>query len=70
MYKVKKRSIYTATVFVFYIIVAGFTAEAQSLKSILSRTASWYSSSEAVQIAENVLLFQRNTGGWAKGKDY
>lgn len=70
MYKVKKRSIHAVVFFMFYIIVAGYTAEAQSLKSLLSKSSSWYRSSEAVQIAENVLLFQRNTGGWAKGKDY
>lgn len=28
--------------------------------------ADWYATSEAVRIAENLLLFQRNTGGWQK----
>ena len=31
--------------------------------------ADWYSANEALRIAENVLLFQRNTGGWYKGID-
>ena len=26
----------------------------------------WYGSNESVKIAENVLLYQRNTGGWPK----
>ena len=36
---------------------------------ILGRSAQWYDSDEAVQIADNVLLYQRNTGGWPKGID-
>jgi PelA/Pel-15E family pectate lyase len=35
----------------------------------LGQPVSWYGSAEAVRIAENVLLYQRNTGGWPKNID-
>ncbi|WP_291529332.1 pectate lyase [Bacteroides sp. UBA939] len=31
-----------------------------------SRPAAWYSSNEAKEVAENVLLYQKNAGGWPK----
>ena len=35
----------------------------------LSQEASWYQTSEALQIADNMLLYQRSTGGWPKNID-
>jgi PelA/Pel-15E family pectate lyase len=35
----------------------------------LSQPVPWYGSAEAIRIAENVLLYQRNTGGWSKNID-
>jgi PelA/Pel-15E family pectate lyase len=35
----------------------------------LSRPAEFYAGDEAVRIAENVLLYQRNTGGWPKNRE-
>jgi len=35
----------------------------------LRQRAEFYESSEAIRIADNVLLYQRNTGGWKKGID-
>lgn len=35
----------------------------------LSQEASWYSSEEALRIADNFLLFQRTSGGWPKNID-
>ncbi len=35
----------------------------------LNQPASWYSSAEALRIADNVLLYQRKTGGWPKNID-
>ena len=32
----------------------------------LNQSDEWYGSEEAVRIAENVLLYQRNSGGWPK----
>lgn len=32
----------------------------------LGQTEEWYGSEEAVRVAENVLLYQRNSGGWPK----
>lgn len=35
----------------------------------MSQPADWYGSAEALRIAQNVLLYQRNTGGWPKNID-
>ena len=35
----------------------------------LSMKPEFYASDEAIRIADNVLLYQRNTGGWPKGVD-
>jgi PelA/Pel-15E family pectate lyase len=35
----------------------------------LAQTPDWYAGDEAIRIAENVLLYQRNTGGWPKNID-
>ncbi|MGB2809950.1 MAG: hypothetical protein WBC22_19575, partial [Sedimentisphaerales bacterium] len=35
----------------------------------LAQKPEFYTSDEAIRIADNVLLYQRSTGGWAKGID-
>ncbi|MEE1120457.1 MAG: hypothetical protein UHT92_02070, partial [Prevotella sp.] len=35
----------------------------------LNQSDEWYGSEEAVRIAENVLLYQRNSGGWPKNEE-
>jgi len=40
-----------------------------SWKRCLSQRPEFYAGDEAVRIADNVLLYQRDTGGWAKGID-
>ncbi len=35
----------------------------------ITMPADWYGTSEAIRIADNVLVYQRNTGGWYKGID-
>jgi PelA/Pel-15E family pectate lyase len=35
----------------------------------LTQKSEYYAGDEAIRIADNVLLYQRNTGGWAKGID-
>lgn len=35
----------------------------------LAQPPAWYASEEAVRIADNVLLYQRDVGGWPKGID-
>ena len=35
----------------------------------LSQPAKWYGTAEALRVAENVLLYQRKTGGWPKNID-
>ena len=36
---------------------------------ILKQNAPWYGSAEAIRIADNVLLYQRDVGGWPKNID-
>jgi PelA/Pel-15E family pectate lyase len=38
-------------------------------QAILKQSAAWYSSADALRIADNVLLYQRNSGGWPKNID-
>ena len=38
-------------------------------QDILRQTPEWYGSHEAVRIADNVLAFQRDEGGWPKNID-
>ena len=40
-----------------------------SWTDILKQKSEWYGSAEAVRIADNVLLYQRDTGGWPKNID-
>ncbi len=40
-----------------------------SWKRCLSQRSEFYASDEAIRIADNVLLYQRDTGGWPKGID-
>src|SRR5437867_1133925 len=35
-------------------------------KDVLRQKPVWYSSDDAVRIADNVLIYQRDTGGWPK----
>ena len=44
-------------------------AEVISWSRCLSQRPRFYASSQAIRIADNVLLYQRNTGGWKKGID-
>src|SRR5437016_1084487 len=56
---------------------SGFAAATQSRtepsaidwKNALRQKPEWYESAEAVRIADNLLLYQRDTGGWAKNID-
>jgi len=44
-------------------------AEVISWSRCLSRRPEFYATDEAVRIADNVLLYQRDTGGWSKNVD-
>jgi PelA/Pel-15E family pectate lyase len=44
-------------------------APALAWKDCLRQKPAWYSSAEAARIADNVLLYQRDAGGWAKNID-
>ena len=38
-------------------------------RNALRQRADWYGSAEAVRVADNVLLYQRDSGGWPKNTD-
>ena len=38
-------------------------------KQVLKQPADWYGGAEAVRIADNVLLYQHDNGGWDKNID-
>lgn len=44
-------------------------AQPVAWKNALRQPAAWYGSEEAVRIAGNLLIYQRNTGGWDKNTD-
>lgn len=44
-------------------------ASSVTWKEVLSQEPAWYASAEAVRIADNVLLYQRDNGGWNKNLD-
>lgn len=47
----------------------GKSANPISWKHCLSQKPQFYATDEAIRIADNVLLFQRDSGGWPKGID-
>ena len=48
---------------------AATVAEPVPWNRALRQKKEWYSSSEAIRIADNLLLFQRDNGGWDKNTD-
>ena len=48
---------------------AAWQTNAVTWDRILQQPSGWYGSKEAVQAAENVLRYQRHTGGWPKNID-
>ncbi len=56
------------------LFAAAIAAGAQAIKPIswsqcLAQKPGFYAGDEAIRITDNVLLYQRNTGGWQKGVD-
>jgi PelA/Pel-15E family pectate lyase len=41
-----------------------------SWKSVLKQKSDWYGSAEARKLADKVMLYQRNNGGWPKNQDF
>ncbi|SHG17511.1 pectate lyase, PelA/Pel-15E family [Flavobacterium fluvii] len=59
----------TTIVFALFALSTSIYAQANKQKwpDIVNKTdAAWFATAEAKQIAENVLLYQRNIGGWPK----
>jgi len=48
---------------------AAAPAKAINWRDSLKQPAEWYSSDEAVRVADNVLLYQHDEGGWSKNID-
>lgn len=46
------------------------TTQSELWADLLQHDRQWYTSPEAIRIAENILLYQRNSGGWPKNIDY
>ena len=52
------------------ILFVSVSAAGQSIGALMSKPGPWFNGKEATRIAENILLYQRNAGGWVKGNDY
>lgn len=76
-----KRFLVHVTVLILFLFICAHAAFAQiatgvktsvaavAWKDSLKQKAEWYGSEEAVRIADNVLLYQHDTGGWSKNID-
>jgi PelA/Pel-15E family pectate lyase len=51
------------------LIIAQTSPTSVAWRDALKQKPEWYSSAEAVRIADNLLLFQRDSGGWPKNID-
>ena len=50
-------------------VSSGTQTSAIHWNAILKQSPTWYSTAEALRIADNVLLYQRSSGGWPKNID-
>jgi len=53
----------------FFSIIKAQEKSKVTWKQVENQSAEWYSSEEAQRIADNVLLYQHNNGGWQKNID-
>lgn len=53
-------------IFYFYPV----NTDGQNFRRMLENPRSWFSSEQALNMTDNVLLYQRNSGGWALHNDY
>src|SRR5262245_37310134 len=51
------------------VLAFSLRAQAVAWRDALKQPASWYGTAEAVRIADNLLLYQRDIGGWDKNLD-
>ena len=64
----KRQGLFILTVF-FLVQYCGSVLFAVGWGDCLKQKGAWYGSSEAIRIADNVLLYQRSGGGWPKNTD-
>jgi len=67
------KMIKTTSLVATFLMSCGFSLVAAeptiSWKACLRQRADWYREADAIRIADNVLLYQRNSGGWPKNTD-
>ncbi|MCC9168215.1 pectate lyase [Pontibacter harenae] len=73
------RALHTQVVLAFYCLLAvGCTGQTHKThaaepvrwsRALLQQSESWYAAPEAIRIADNLLLYQRDSGGWDKNTD-
>src|SRR5947208_1394987 len=69
-YQSSRRGMTTIAVLLLTACVAsGFQTPGGKWKDALRQNANWYKSAEAISIADNLTLYQRETGGWPKNID-
>jgi PelA/Pel-15E family pectate lyase len=51
------------------VLVFGQDPQPVAWKDALKQKTEWYSNAEAIRIADNLLIYQRDTGGWDKNID-
>lgn len=62
---------------IFFLLIIGCTGTSKKTKQVevvtwreaLKQHADWYASDEAIRIADNLLIYQHETGGWPKNID-
>ena len=65
--KVNNRIKFLSVLFILVSFCTNAQVHNKLWKSITqSQNEKWFASAEAIKIAENVLLYQRNIGGWPK----
>lgn len=58
-----------ARALIAFVCLAVSASAAVSWSTVLKQPATWYASAEARAIADTVLLYQHETGGWPKNRD-
>ena len=71
MKSMRRNSVLLLTLVGCWLVVGGVAAQPSTIgwKDCLDQKPGWYGGAEAVRIADNLLLFQREIGGWQKNVD-
>ncbi len=66
----KRLTYLTIPVFLCLISIPKFSNGGLSWRRCLGQKAEWYGGAEAIRVADNLLLYQRSSGGWPKNTDF